>query len=99
MQYVYLIVSTLALIVIAITMLARANDFRFNGQKGIHWKLRMTGFVMVGVAPFGLIAHGFIARDFPSIHEVVLRVGLMFVFVTTPHLPPWWKWITRGDTP
>lgn len=95
MQFVMFAISTFALLVIAVTMLARANDLRW--RKGLHWNARLAGFALAGATPFGMIGHEWITREFPTVYECVFRVGLMLVFFTTPHLPPWWRFIGFFD--
>lgn len=88
-------ISAASLVVIAITMLARANDLRWRA--GVHWNARLVSFILSGLACFGIIGHEWIAKDFPSFYTVLFRVGLAGVFMTTPYLPPWWKWISGVD--
>jgi uncharacterized transporter YbjL len=95
MNMLYYYISTFALLVIAVTMLARANDLRW--RKGFKWNLRLFGFILAGTAPFGMIAGEFLSQSHPSFYEVLFRIGVMFVFVTTPYLPPWWKWISGKE--
>jgi hypothetical protein len=90
------IISSTCLFLVSLTMIARANDLRW--RKGIHWNARLVGFILVGLACVGIIGHEFIDKDWPSLYEVLFRVGLMLVFVTTPYLPPWWKWISGYDS-
>lgn len=89
------ILSSIALLTVSVTMLARANDLRW--RNGLVWNVRLIGFIFAGVAPFGMISVEWITHDFPNIYETIFRIGLAFVFVTTPYLPPWWKWITGLD--
>lgn len=85
-------VSTVALTIIFITMLCRANDLRW--RKEIKWQARLLGFIICGTMPIGIIAMEWTTKEWPSPYEVVFRVGLALVFVTTPYLPPWWRWIS-----
>ena len=87
--------SAVALFVISITMLARANDLRW--RPGIKWQVRLVGFILSGCTPFGLIGLEWTNQDWPTPYEVIFRVGLMCVFLTTPYLPPWWRWISGRD--
>lgn len=89
------ILSALALLVVAVTMLARANDLRW--KTGMHWNIRLVGFICTGFTPIGIIGVELVTRNYPNIYEALFRVGLAMVFVTTPYLPPWWKWITGKD--
>lgn len=92
LQIVGFTVSAIALLFIAVTMLARANDLRW--RKGLVWNARLLGFILAGVMPFGMIGYEVLTQDWPTPYEVIFRFGLMLVFVTTPYLPPWWKWIS-----
>jgi hypothetical protein len=89
------IISSVSLLLIGITMLARANDLRW--RKGIHWNARLIGFILAGIATIGIVGHEWLASDWPSFYEIIFRVGLATVFLTTPYLPPWWKWISGID--
>jgi hypothetical protein len=88
-------VSSFALLTIAVTMLARANDLRW--RRGVKWNVRLIGFILAGTSPFGIIAVEFFTGVPPTFYECMFRVGTMFVFVTTPYLPPWWKWISGKE--
>lgn len=91
----YYIISTLAMLVVALTMLARANDLRW--QKGVIWQVRLVGFAAAGFTAMCIPVVELYYREFPNFLETVFRVGLMCVFVTTPYLPPWWRWISGKD--
>jgi hypothetical protein len=95
MNFLWFCVSTLSMIVIAITMLCRANDLRW--RNGVKWHFRLIGFVLCGTAPIGIIGLEWITRTWPSPYEAVFRLGLALVFVTTPYLPPWWRWISGKE--
>jgi len=89
------VVSTFALLVISITMLCRANDLRWRDQW--KWRFRLVGFILSGAMPLGIIGMEWATKVWPSPYEVAFRLGLMFVFVTTPYLPPWWRFIGMGE--
>lgn len=95
MSIVWFVVSSLALIVIAITMLCRANDLRWRAAW--RWQVRLLGFILCGTAPIGIIGSEWHTGIYPSPYEAIFRVGLALVFVTTPYLPPWWKWISGKE--
>lgn len=88
-------ISTAALLLISVTMLCRANDLRF--RRGIAWNARLVGFMLSGCAPVGIVLTEFAARDWPGVYSVAFRVGLALVFLTSPHLPPWWRWVGKGE--
>lgn len=91
------LISAIALALVSATMLARANDLGW--RPGAVWHFRRLGFILAGFAPWGIVYSDFKSGgELLSLYEVLFRVGISFVFVTTPHLPPWWKWITgRAD--
>lgn len=85
-------VSTFSLLVIIITMVCRASDLRW--RKELKWQVRFVGFILCGALPVGIIGDEWYTKNWPSPYEAFFRLGLMFVFLTTPYLPPWWKWIS-----
>lgn len=95
MNIVWFALSSFCLIMIAITMLCRANDLRW--RKGWKWQTRLIGFVLCGTAPIGIIGVEFHTHIWPSPYEAIFRLGLACVFITTPYLPPWWKWISGKE--
>lgn len=92
MSVLLLIISTISLSIVSITMLARANDLRW--KTGLTWNARLLGFIFTGFAPFGIIAKELLSSNWPGIYDCFFRIGLALVFMTTPYLPPWWKWIS-----
>ena len=91
----FFIISAFSLLVIAITMLCRANDLRW--RSGIKWQARLVGFILCGALPVGIIGDELYSGVWPSPYEAFFRLGLMLVFLTTPYLPPWWRWISGKD--
>lgn len=82
------ILSFVSLLLIAMTMLCRANDLRW--RRGAKWQARLIGFMIAGTAPVGMFLVGW-----PF--DAIFHFGLLLVFVTTPHLPPWWRWISGKE--
>lgn len=89
-----LIITLLALAVIAITMLVRANDLRW--RKEWKWRARLVGFIVSGFSPVG-VGLCLIRGVDPGWYLALFVLGLAMVFVTTPYLPPWWVWIWKGE--
>lgn len=90
------IVCTLALVFISITMLARANDLRW--RSGIKWNVRLIGFMLSGVAPYGILGYGWAEQyNVALVYMTLFLVGIAAVFATTPQLPPWWRWISGKE--
>lgn len=93
------IISSIALLLIALTMLARANDL--GSRPGVFWMVRRIGFVLSGFSPFAIIYFDWQALILEQVTvtwwHVLFRCGLACVFVTTPYLPPWWKWFFGLD--
>ena len=87
------IVCTLALLIVSATMLVRANDLRL--RPGLHWNVRLAGFILSGGAPVGIIGYGWTNYWMVAlIYLTIFLVGIAAVFVTTPYLPPWWRWLS-----
>lgn len=84
--------SCAALVMMCLTCLGRLNDIGPD-KIGYRWNLRRLGFIIVGLASVTLLGMPFGIFDFPSWSEVFMRWGVMFVWLTTPGMPPWTKWI------
>lgn len=94
MKMLQLLVTFVALAVISATMLARAHDLGL--RSGVKWNTRRVGFILAGFAPVGVMLFSITGRD-PTFFWMLFSVGVCLVFVTTPYLPPWWKWISGQD--
>lgn len=95
MNVLWFTISTFAMLVIAATMVCRANDLRW--RKGLKWQVRLIGFILCGALPVGIVGDQWVFHNWPSPYEAMFHLGLMFVFLTTPYLPPWWKWISGKE--
>lgn len=96
MKTIWLCASTVSLLLISLTMLCRANDLRWRA--GLKWQVRFLGFILAGAMPVGIVIAHWYYGTWPSPYETLFYVGLLCVFVTTPHLPPWWRWISGQET-
>lgn len=87
--------STVALLVIWLTSVARVNDITARGRR---WHVRRLGLVLCGTVAVVLIAAPlFPPVDFPSWNDVLLRWGFALTWFTTPNMPPWWKYISGEE--
>lgn len=89
-----------ALIIVAVTALSRLNDL-LPEQCSKRWQARRIGLIMAGAASVGIIVEpmlvwmqGIPMVDFPSWREVMMRWGFALVWITTPHMPPWWRYVS-----
>lgn len=95
------LLSAGSMIVVAVTALARLDDISPD-QCSARWQVRRAGLIMVGAASIGigvepvtvLAFKGVPMTDFPSWKEVMVRLGFALTWVTTPHMPPWWRYIS-----
>jgi hypothetical protein len=92
--------SAVALMLIGITALARLNDLS-SDLTSKRWQVRRVGLIMVGASAVGLLFEPLIVYfnghpmlDFPTWREVMLRWGMTLVWITTPHMPPWWRYVS-----
>lgn len=87
-------ISSLALLVIAITALARVNDMKIK-LSGKRWAFRRLGLVM---AAAGAVGVGLLGGT-PTWNEAMLHLGVAVTWFTTPNMPPWWRWICGKEIP
>lgn len=93
---IFYLVATIALVLIAVIMLCRANDLRWHRKPVM--RFRLIGLIVSGFSTWGVIGWDFyINRQMPTPFMCCLLVGLSFVFVTTPNGVPFWKWIWQGE--
>ncbi len=91
--------STFTVAGLFITALARLNDIPHTNTDA-RWQVRRGGLILVIMACFSLVAAPVISwvygknPDFPSWREVIMRVGVLAVWVTTPMMPPWHRYIS-----
>ena len=85
--------TVLCLIFIAVTMFFRVSDIR--NKTGLLWRARMLGLCLTGVGSIGCVLYDWLLHSFTfSWSQRGLLFGLVLVFLTSPHLPPYWKWIS-----
>jgi hypothetical protein len=88
--------SAINLFLMLITAWARLNDIGSH-QISFRYQVRKLGLILVIAACCGMLVKPWVARvmDWPSWNEVMLRCGVNFVWMTTPMMPPWNRYI-RG---
>lgn len=84
-----------ALAIIGITAIVRLNDITAVGKR---WFVRRLGMILVGMSAVTLITAPILgyAGSFPSWRSVLLYWGVALTWLTTPNMPPWWKYISGG---
>ena len=83
-------------IIIALTALARLNDMP-KDQTSKRSQVRRLGFLMAGVAAVGYIGIALGGPpQYPPWKSVMLQWGVALAWLTTPGMPPWWRYIS-GD--
>lgn len=85
--------SVLPLLVIVITCIARLNDIGRSSTE-LRWHFRRLGFVLVGGASSWLLLSPMWHFDYVIEAGVMFLIGQAMVWVTTPNMPPWWRYIT-----
>lgn len=82
-----------AWIVLIITAMARVNDITATGKR---WFVRRLGLILVGAASVSLVAAPLLGytASYPSWRDVILYYGFTATWLTTPNMPPWWKYVS-----
>lgn len=92
-----------ALVLITATAIARLNDIG-PAQKGWVWQLRRIGLALSGACAlmFLLMPFAEVPR-YPTWQMTGLVWGFAISWFTSPHMPPWWEFISgnykRKDSP
>lgn len=92
MHLLQLLITTVALLLIALTMFLRAHELK---DKGLIWNVRRVGLVLSAVSALGVTAYLWIGRD-PSVMWTTFSIGIFMVLFTTPNGIPWHKWVWKG---
>lgn len=92
------VLCIIAAFLILITALARLNDIK-RTQSGKRWWSRRLGLLFVTVSMVMFIASYFTveAPYWSQIRQLLGLWGFAITWITTPGMPPWWKWISRYD--
>lgn len=91
------LLSLIPLGIVATTAVVRANDI---GQTKMskRWHTRRLGLTLVAGAALAMMLGPLaLYNAFPTWTDLLFYYGVALTWLTTPEMPPWWKWITRGD--
>ena len=92
------IMCIIAALIISITSVARLNDIT-RTQSSKRWWVRRIGLLLVTVSMLMIIASYF-SISAPYWNQIVRITGLWgfaLTWLTTPGMPPWWKYISKFD--
>ena len=89
------IVALPALAIILITAIARVNDISKELQSK-RWQARRVGLAVSAGASAALLAAP-LAGAYMSCGTAALIWGFALTWLTTPGMPPWWRWISGRD--
>lgn len=87
------LLSMPALVIVAMTALARVNDITIE-QTATRWQVRRLGLVMAAAGALMLAIVPVFTGEWPTWRQVMFHWGVGFTWITTPHMPPWWRYIT-----
>ncbi len=91
------VLSTIPLLGIAASALARVNDIG-QGKNSKRWHVRRVGLTMAGVGALTLCAAPIMGLEGPPPwKDVIFKWGIILTWLTTPNVPPRWRWISRKD--
>lgn len=89
------IVALPALAIILITAIARVNDISKELQSK-RWQVRRVGLSVSAGASAALLAAP-LAGAYMNWGTTALIWGFALTWLTTPEMPPWWRWISGRD--
>lgn len=81
------------LLIIMITAIARAHDVK---SVDIRSFIRKMGMLLAAAAAVSLIAAPILGytASFPTWRSVLMWWGIALAWLTTPNMPPWWKYVS-----
>lgn len=94
-----LIICILNMGFISLTMLLRGNDYRRKTVMNRIAMMRISGFVLTGFSPLGVVAWWIATAQWPSFFQAMFLTGVSLIFFTSENLPPWWTFLTKGSRP
>lgn len=82
-----------AWLIIIITAMARLHDITETSKR---WFFRRIGLILVGAGTASLAMSPLLgyAGSHPSWRTVVVFWGFALAWITTPRMPPWWRYIS-----
>jgi len=85
-------------VILFITAIARLNDVK-RQQSSKRWWVRRFGLLLVSVSMVMLVASYFTVGT-PYWNQIMRLTGIWgfaLTWLTTPGMPPWWKYISKYD--
>lgn len=92
------VLCIIAAVLIFVTAVARLNDIK-REQRSKRWWARRVGLMLVSVSMFMMIMSYFTVATphWNSFMRITGLWGFALTWLTTPGMPPWWKYISRYD--
>lgn len=85
--------SIIPLGVMCITAIARVNDIKVDKVE-TRWHVRRAGLsIVAGASAIAILGTVAGLAAYPTWETVALYWGFALTWLTTPEMPPWWKWI------
>ena len=92
------ILCVIPAVILFITAVARLNDVKRH-QSSKRWWVRRFGLLLVSVSMAMLVASYFTIGT-PYWNQTMRLTGIWgfaLTWLTTPGMPPWWKYISKYD--
>ena len=89
------VVAMPALAVLLITAIARVNDIS-NAKTSKRWQVRRAGLSIVAGSSATLLVATMVGAHM-GWGTAALIWGFAMTWLTTPEMPPWWRWISGRD--
>lgn len=89
--------SVIPLGILCVTAIARVNDI---GKDKVEkrWHVRRAGLsIVAGASAIAMLGPLAGLTAYPAWGTVALYWGFALTWLTTPEMPPWWRWISGKD--
>lgn len=96
---IFVVMCCIPAAILLITAVARLNDIK-KEQTGKRWWARRLGLALVAVSMMMVIASSFTVgtKYWFQIQMLCGLWGFGLTWITTPGMPPWWRYISRNDS-
>ncbi len=89
------VLSVIPCAILIITALARVNDLSID-MASTAWNVRRAGLILTALYAVTQLTLPLFSAEWPSWGTVIGLWGFALVWLTSPHQPPWMRYVWKG---